>query len=159
MQPPVLLALSIRMKTLRDELNEVIKSENLRGIEFVRLNDWQWVLNKIAETFLVHGKKDLEKVWLWESFKEPYTSSQPENALSELQGLLNPTEHYFFIASDEHGKYWVMEGTGESIVSLISNSFCFEYYITNKTVSWLLCENHHGVMVQLGSNLGMRKNA
>ncbi len=147
------------MKTLRDELNEVIRSENVKGMTFVRLNEWQWVLDKIAETFLVNGKSDLEKVWLWESFKEPYSSYQPENAVRELQCLLNPTEHYFFIASDESGKYWVMEGAGDSIVSLISNSFCFEYYITNKTVSWLLCENHHGVMVQLGSNLGVCKNA
>ena len=147
------------MKTLRDDLNEIIKSEDIRGISFVRMNDWQWVLNKIAETFLVHGREDLKRVWLWESFKEPYTSYQTENAISELRSLLNPIEQYFFIASDESGKYWVMEGTGESIVSLIGNSFCFEYYIVNKSVSWLLCENHHGIMVQLGPNLGMCKNA
>lgn len=140
------------MKNLRDELNQVIKSENISAISFVRLNEWQWVLNKIANTFLVHGEKDLEKIWLWESFKEPYTSFQPENSISELRSLLKTTEKYFFIASDEDGKYWVMEGTGNSIVCLVSNGFCFEYYITNKSISWLLCENHHGVMVQASSN-------
>ncbi|HTF95544.1 MAG TPA: DUF6756 family protein [Cellvibrio sp.] len=85
------------MKNLRDELNQVIKSENISGISFVRLNEWQWILNKIANTFLVHGEKDLERIWLWESFKEPYTSFQPENSISELRSLLKTTEKYFFI--------------------------------------------------------------
>lgn len=141
------------MKNLRDELNRVINSENISSISFVRLNEWQWVLNNLANTFLVYGEKDLERIWLWESFKEPYTSFQPENSISELEGFLNATEQYFFIASDEDGKYWVMEGTGASIICLISNSFCFEYYIANKSISWLLCENHHGVMVQASSNI------
>jgi hypothetical protein len=147
------------MKNLRDELNLIINTENIRGISFVRLNEWQWVLKKIASAFLVRGEYNLGTVWLWEYFKEPYTSFQPESAIVELNGLLNSTEHYFFIASEENGKYWVMEGDGASIICLIKNSFCFEYYIANKSISWLLCENHHGVMVQIGSNTTTRKNA
>ena len=141
------------MKNLRDEINQVIKSENIPSLSFVRLNKWQWMLSKIANTFLVHGEKDLEKVWLWESFKEPYKSFQPENSIAELKKRLSATEQYLFIASDEGGKYWVLEGLGSSIICLISNSFCFEYYITNKSMSWLLCENHHGVMVQVSANI------
>lgn len=146
------------MKNLRDKINQIINSENIQGISFVRMNEWQWVLSRIASVFLVRGENDLERACLWGSFKEPYTSFQPKDPITELKSLLNTTDRYFFIASEENGKYWVMEGDGTSIASLISNSFYFEYYIADKSISWLLCENHHGVMVQLKSNVGTFKN-
>jgi hypothetical protein len=39
------------MNTLRDDLNEVIRTEKIEGIEFVRIHDWQWVLEKLANEF------------------------------------------------------------------------------------------------------------
>ena len=139
------------MNTLRDELNSIICSEEIKGINFVRLNQWQWILEKIANTFLSHGKLSIKRVWLWDSLKEPYESYQPDDALSELGGLLNASESYWFIASDEAGKYWVLEGTGSAVITLLEKSRCFEYYVTNKEISWLICENHHNVMIIKGS--------
>jgi hypothetical protein len=147
------------MKNLRDELNEVINSENIQEISFLRLNEWQWVLNQLAENFLANGAKDLNRIWLWESIKEPYSSFQPDDAIAALKGLLQPQESYFFIASDEDGKYWVLKGNGAAIVTLVAESHAFEYYISNLSISWLLCENHHGVIVSKGNIQGLSKYA
>jgi len=147
------------MNTLRDELNDVISSEKIQDLEFIRMNDWQWIMDKLAGSFLSHGKKSLERIWLWDSIKEPYKSYQPDDGIGELKSLLNESESYWFIASDEDGKYWVLEGTGKALVKVLSETRYFEYYITDKAISWLICENHHGVMVLKGSIESKRENA
>ena len=156
---PVSSTLSINMKTLRDELNEVISSENIENLEFLRMNDWQWIMDKVANEFLTHGKQSLEKIWLWDSIKEPYTSYQPEDGMEELKSILKQKGAYWFIASDENGKYWILEGTGEAIISALSETRHFEYCITNKEISWLICENHHGVMILKGLIESERSNS
>lgn len=152
-------ALSINMNTLRDELNEIISSEKIQGLEFVRMNEWQWIMDKLANNFLSHGKKSLDRIWLWDSIREPYTSYQPKDGVEEMSSFLSETDSYWFIASDEDGKYWVLRGTGKSIVSALSETRYFEYYITNKEITWLICENHHGVIVLKGTIASERKNA
>ncbi len=147
------------MNTLRDELNEVIGSEKIDALKFLRMNDWQWIMERLANTFLYHGNRSLERIWLWDSIKEPYISYQPDDAILELKALLKPADFYWFIASDEDGKYWVLEGTGKSIIRALSGMRCFEYYITDKEVSWLVCENHHGMMVLKGPIETERANA
>ena len=147
------------MYTIRDELNEVINSGRIQGLEFLRMNDWQWIMDKLANNFLSHGKTSLDRIWLWDSIREPYTNYQPEDGVEELRYLLSESESYWFIASDEDGKYWVLEGTGSSIVNALSETRYFEYYITNKDITWLICENHHGVMVLKGTIEFEHKNS
>lgn len=147
------------MNTLRDELNDVISSANIEGLEFLRMNDWQWIMHKLTDSFLSHGRQSLDRIWLWDSIKEPYTSYQPENGIEELKFLLSESDSYWFIASDEDGKYWVLEGSGKAIVSALFETRYFEYYITDKELSWLICENHHGVMVLKGPIKSKRENA
>jgi hypothetical protein len=139
------------MHTLRDEINAVFKNEKIAGIEFVRHNDWQWILKKLANEFLLHGEQNLNNIWLWEVIAEPYTSYQSNNGIDELKALLTPLECYWFIVSDEDRKYWVLDGTGEAIIKVLLEMRYFEYYITNKNMTGLVCENHHNVILIKGS--------
>ena len=139
------------MNTLRDELNKVISTEDIKGLTFLRISEWQWIINKLAENFLSKGKQSLERIWLWDSIKEPYTSYQPEDGVLELKTILSESGSYWFIASEEDGKYWVLEGTGRAIITTLSETRYFEYYITNKEITWLICENHHGIMILKGN--------
>ena len=136
--------------TIRDEINRVVSSEKISDIQFVRLNQWNWVLEKIAEKFLLQGKADLNHIWLWERFKEPCESSQPNDGIAELKLRLELDSKYWFIASDEDGKYWVMSGLGNSVVRLLSEMRCFEYYVVSEDLNSILCENHHGVFIRKG---------
>ena len=139
------------MNTLRDELNKVISTEDIKGLTFLRISEWQWITNKLAENFLPKGKQSLERIWLWDSIKEPYTSYQPEDGVLELKTIFSESGSYWFIASEEDGKYWVLEGTGRAIITTLSETRYFEYYITNKEITWLICENHHGIMILKGN--------
>lgn len=134
-----------QMSTLRDELNETIKSHKITDLNFLRINDWSWVLKKLADAFLSHGKNSLDNVWLWDSIKEPYKKYKPEDCIKELMLLIDSLASYYLIVTDEDGKYWVLDGKGHAIITALSSSRLFEYYITNKDFSWLLCENHHGI--------------
>lgn len=138
------------MNTLRDNINETIKCENIIDIDFVRLNHWEWILDKLANAFLSNGKQSLSKIWLWEELKTPYTPLNEKDGWSLLKETLNNDFLYWFIASDEDGKYWVMDGKGASIIRLIENGQCFEYYIIDKKFNWMLCENHHGQIYAAG---------
>ena len=133
--------------TLRDELSEVMCSNKIEDLEFLRVNRWQWILEKFAETFLSQGKLSLQRIWLWESVKKPYQYYQAEDTIKELEKILDTYEKYWFIVTDEDGKYWVLEGTGVAIIKVISESRYFEFYITDKMFSWFVCENHHNEII------------
>jgi len=133
----------------------------IRRVEVVifDINEIDGFSEKLAAKFLSHGKRSLDKIWIWDAIKEPYTSYQPKDGIEELKSFLSESDFYWFIASDEDGKYWVLEGTGRSIVSVLSETRYFEYYVANKDISWLICENHHGVMVIKGSIGSEHKNS
>ncbi|KZZ56195.1 hypothetical protein A3762_11270 [Oleiphilus sp. HI0125] len=136
--------------TLRDEINEVVANSNIDEIKFLRLNQWQWILDELATNFLVNGKTGLARIWMWDSLREPFEKCDVDDGLPYIASLLNFAETYWFIASDECGKYWVLEGTGQAILRTLEESPYFEYYIVNKSMSWLVCENHHGAVFVKG---------
>lgn len=106
------------------------------------------MLDTIAERFLAHGRMDLGKVWLHESFHSIIDTSQPPDIFAELRKQLNDDEHYWFLASEEDGKYWVAEGSGAAIINVIGEMHCFEYYIVDRQMTWILCESHHNMLIK-----------
>ena len=131
---------------LRDSINDAIKTGAIVEIRFVRIHQWQWVLETFAERFLINRKKDLDRSWLWESIVEPYISSQPDNAIDQVRSALQDGSSYWFVASEEDGKYWVLQGSRKGIVTLLSEMHCFEYYILTNNFDSMMCEDHHGVL-------------
>ncbi len=134
--------------SLRDDINEAIKGLANLKFDFVSLHRYQDILDQVAERFLNRGKRDLNKIWLWNEFRNETGSSQPEDVISELAVLLEPQTSYWFIASDENGKYWVAESNGISIVTVLKEMYGFEYYILDRHMTWILCENHHGMLIE-----------
>ena len=65
-----------------------------------------------------------------------------------LRGAVVAAETYWFVASDEEGKYRVAEATGAALVKVIEGLFAFEYYVVDRDLRWIFCENHHGVFVR-----------
>lgn len=134
--------------SLRDDINEAIKGLANLKFDFVSLHRYQDILDQVAERFLNRGKRDLNKIWLWNEFRNETGSSQPKDVISELAVLLEPQTSYWFIASDENGKYWVAESNGISIVTVLKEMYGFEYYILDRHMTWILCENHHGMLIE-----------
>ncbi len=133
---------------LRDNITKAVGEACIEGFSFVRLTKWEDILHRIAERFLKRGVRDLESVWLWNEFREVTSSSQPADQLGYLREQIEPAEIYWFIASDENGKYWVADATGSAIIRTVEEMYAFEYYVVERHFNWLLCENHHGIFIK-----------
>jgi hypothetical protein len=134
--------------TLRDDITAALATAPETDFHFVRLHSFQEILDRIAERFLKEGRRDLRYAWLWERFRNELTSLHPDDPVSALESRLQPDERYWFLASDEHGKYWVADATGAGILTTLREMYCFEYYVVNRNMTWLICENHHGVLIE-----------
>lgn len=133
---------------LRDDITQAVGEARIEGFSFVRLTQWEGILHRIAERFLKRGVRDLESVWLWNQFREVASSFQPADSLEYLREQIEAAGVYWFIASDENGKYWVAEATGSAIVRTVQEMYAFEYYVVDRHLDWFLCENHHGIFIK-----------
>ena len=136
------------MKNLRNHITETLKESKIEGFEFLRLTDYENVLHSL-EKFLTLGKQNLKDNWLWESFKEEFCIEG--DSLEIIPYLIDSSQSYYFIASEENSKYWVAQGTGEAIQEVIKSMHYFEYYIVDKKFNWLICENHHNILIGTGT--------
>ena len=132
---------------LRDAITKAIQDESISDFHFVRLTKWEDILNRIANRFLRNGNPDLNSIWLWETFRGPLKTEQPSDPMQWLQDYLDSSENYWFIATEEDGKYWIAEATGTAIIRLIEEMYAFEYYVVDRQMNWILCENHHSVFI------------
>jgi hypothetical protein len=136
------------MRSLRDAINGVLNAHPEIEFRFCRLGRHEAVLDAIGERFLTRGRQDLNQVWLHECFHDIRDTSQPPDIFVELRKRLDDEEQYWFLASEENGKYWVAEGKGAAIIRVIGEMFCFEYYIIDRQMTWILCENHHNMLIE-----------
>jgi hypothetical protein len=133
---------------LRDDITHAVGEAQIEGFSFVRLTKWEGLLHRVAERFLQRGVRDLESVWMWNEFRQVVSTSQPADPLGYLQEQVELASVYWFIASDQHGKYWVAEATGSAIVRVVSEMYGFEYYVVERHLDWIFCENHHGIFIK-----------
>lgn len=134
--------------TLRDAITKAVRDESISGFDFVRLTKWEDILNRIANRFLRNGTRDLKSIWLWEAFRDPITSEQSDDPLQWLRNHLDSSADYWFIATEEDGKYWIADATGGAIIRVIEEMYGFEYYVVDRGMNWILCENHHSVFIR-----------
>ncbi len=136
------------MKDLRDAINGVLKERPEIEFRFCRLGLYEAILDSIAERFLNRGRHDRDKTWWWDCLANKTESSAPTDVFAELRKRLHPEEAYWFVASEEDGKYWLAEATGAAIPEVLGEMHGFEYYIIDRKMSWLLCENHHDTLIE-----------
>ena len=141
---------------MRDQITEAMKTLDIppEGLKPVSLHRYEEILISILEKFTTLGKAGLSSLWWWESFREPVSWLKLEDAPSVLERLVSPDEYVWFVAEDNGGKqrgnFWLYEGKIRPIVSVLGELFHFEYYIVSKKLEWLLCENHHNILMGVG---------
>jgi hypothetical protein len=151
----------MKRSDFRTDISEVVTALLLTTDQFklVSLHSYEQILVSILEKFTYLGKLGLDHSWLWESFNEPRISFFPESTIPLLpeifESLVDPDERLWFVAEDWHrtkrnGNFWLYEGKKNSIISVLEEMYPFEYYIVSKKLDWLLCENHHGVLIGAG---------
>jgi hypothetical protein len=141
--------------SLRETLTETATDLALDDKRFRLLgpHEYQSVLSVVAEHFLDVGAKGLDYYAWWENFKGSTASFHTRHAYKLLAKLLPPDQALWFIAEDSNKKnagFWVYEADAEAIVQVLAQSHRFEYYVVSKKRDWLLCENHHEVLIAVG---------
>jgi hypothetical protein len=100
--------------------------------------------------------------WIWESFRLPHASRRFEDdkAFARLP-LLVPSvaERLLFFPRSDADATCAYEGTIDTIVAVIGDCAAFEYCIVPPGLEWLLCENHHGVLMAIGEPVQSRLRA
>ena len=85
---------------------------------------------------------------MWESFKD-YIYYQNSNAWSLIHDYVKDNECIMFFnkSGDENG---FLIFNGRELQQILEDSFGFEFYITDKNCSYLLCFNHHDILYGSG---------
>jgi hypothetical protein len=94
--------------------------------------------------------------WWWSCFRlEPAAArhiGEASHGYRFITEVVPPdSAALWLIAGDCRDRSFVVcEGAVEDICDVIGECFGFEYYLAPKGLDWLLCENHHDVLMAVG---------
>jgi hypothetical protein len=141
----------------RADIAAVVQALNLAPSDFrlLGLHEYESILLSIIDQFTTLDHQGVNQRWLWDAFKNPSCSMPLDDATTVLKELVPIGETVWFIAEDarrnkRYGNYWVYEGKIGPIVDVIRETYYFEYYVVSKKFEWLLCENHHDILMAVG---------
>ncbi len=99
-----------------------------------------------------------DRRWWWEAFRDEHIGRQVEKGFLLLTALVpQPDELVWFIVEDTSLPFYpVYDATPAAAEMIIGECFGFEYYLIAKDMRWLLCENHHDVLIGIGEPVATR---
>jgi hypothetical protein len=100
--------------------------------------------------------------WWWEAFRQSQSAAFDDGLGYQRMSMLVPDvgeRCWFIVESRASSSYPAYEASPIEIASILGECFCFEYYIVPKDYSWLVCENHHGVVMGCGEPVESRIKA
>ncbi len=145
---------------LRKEIETIRKDFSLTENQFqpLRQNDWKEIEEKVYQTFckLTHYKS--RPIWLWEYFKLDTASvSTEQRPYLYLDKLIDNNETVWFFINEtvkENHKFWFYQGQVKPIQKIIAeSSYIDELYLVSKKYDWLLCINHHEIIIATGQTM------
>jgi len=145
---------------LRKEIEKICKDFSLTEAQFrpLALNEWQEIENKIYKTFFKLTLHKSRPVWLWEHFKlDTFSVSNENKPYLYLDKLIDDSETVWFFVNEtvkEANKFWFYQGLVKPIQTIIAEACYFdELYLVSKKYDWLICINHHDVLIATGQTM------
>ncbi|CAM3915748.1 DUF6756 family protein [Roseateles saccharophilus] len=148
--------------TSRDLLTDASKALGLeRQLTLVEPHRYQDILERIISVRTLLPRRATNALWWWESLREPVASFQPNAPLQALHLLIPRDEVVWFVVeeltgSKKHGNFWLYESTVDVIYAALGEMPHVEYYIVSKNCDWLICENHHGLLIASGEEMATK---
>ena len=142
---------------LRQNIETIRQENKIPEDEFkpVDIHSWRHIQEKIFSTFCnIQSHKDNFN-WLWEDFKlDTYSVRFDRNwPFDSLLQLIDNSEKVWLFVNEsvnEGTKFWFYDGQIKTIVFVLGESSVDEVYIASKNYDWLLCINHHDVLIATG---------
>ncbi len=123
--------------------SEIENSEEL--LKKLELKEREVILESVLEKYIDEDKKS---TWLWEKFIH-YEALNDNMGWSFIKDFVKNNECIMFFNQDED-KEMILIKTGDDLNHILSETYGFEFYITNKEVSYLLCFSHHNILYGCG---------
>lgn len=148
---------------LRIEIDRACRELGILQSDFssVSIHDWPDIERRVVESFV--ESSGYSSPWLWEHFKQESHSIQIAEHPDVLLNLfLDPSELVWFFVNEtvrERTKFWYYVGRVNAIQQVLGEvQGLSEYYLVSKKYEWLLCCNHHGVLIGTGDEMVKRMN-
>ncbi len=127
-------------------------NDNLR-IKEVSTGICNLILETISKLYVDQEKKS---IWLWEKLRT-YESLSDSNGWSYIKDYVLDNCCIMFFNRDEESKMFEI-ANGKDLQYILSETSGFEFYITDKNCSYLLCFNHHDTLFGCGNAVEWIKN-
>lgn len=139
----------------RDWITAGAKTLGLESkLRLVEPHRFQGILERVIGERTHLGKDAISALWWWEALREPVSFAQVPDPIKTLEQLLPVGESVWFIAEargqKEIGNFWLYEGEAQVICAVLRECPAFEYYVIDKKMKWLVCENHHDLLIASG---------
>ncbi|MCI8557715.1 MAG: hypothetical protein HFI19_08125 [Lachnospiraceae bacterium] len=114
-------------------------------IKKLGLNERKEVLDSVLKKYIDINKKG---AWIWEKFIH-YKTLNDDMAWSYIKDFVKHNECVMFFNQAEEKEMFLVQ-SGEDLNYILSETYGFEFYITDKQYSYLLCFNHHNILYGCG---------
>jgi hypothetical protein len=144
---------------LRKEIEQIRKEQEIPENDFqpVGLSQWQEIEEKIYHTFCKLAYPAHRPGWLWEFFRQDTFGGSFHYPFEQLSRLVNSSEKVWLFINEtvtEREKFWFYEGYIKAIELVLAESlYIDEAYIASKKYEWLICINHHDVLIATGKDM------
>jgi hypothetical protein len=148
---------------VRGRIDRIIQAESIARSNFRALgihDDWREIEENIYRTFCKLDHPTLRYIWLWEHFKLDTVCLPVTFPFAVLGKLVDPLEEVWFFINGDYDKFWFYQGKIDAIQMVIAGTEGIdELYLASKKFEWLLCINHHDMLIATGETManGLRR--
>ena len=145
----------------RDWLTDAAKKLGIASqVGLVEPHRFRPILERIIAQRTLLKSDAISASWWWEALREPAYCTIPTDPMRTLKSLIRANEPLWFVAEasgdKKIGNFWLYETTIEPLCAVLAKCPHFEYYVVGKKMDWLICENHHGVLMANGEDMATR---
>lgn len=131
------------------KISDHIRSE-LEGSDILiarlEMSEREKIFNLVLKKYINIDKKGK---WIWEKFAQCVTLDD-EQAWSFIKDFIKDNKCIMFFNQDEDKEMFYIK-SGSDLDYILSETYGYEFYITDKECSYLLCYNHHNILYGCGS--------
>lgn len=142
------------MGEVSQEISNAIKNLNFtdKEISLLDFNSGKKLYSELLDFWVSSG----DRRWWWEDFKkESFDFVDYEKPFEKLHEIIpDLKKKVWLMVEDDQEEYYPIYDCEPSIIGqIIGECFGFEYYVIDKNMDWLICENHHNRLIGLGQKL------
>ena len=138
-------------------VEEAITAHALQNIERLPNDPASAAIEKAREAFL---EESGDVCWWWEHFRKDLPTASfrdPSDAGFLLLPVICPEQRsYLFVTDDKFPPWPVFVGETGALTAVIGQCHSFEYLVVDPAMKWIVCENHHGVVIAIGETVAQR---